>query len=114
MGRLDTSASGVDAVAVVMALPETNRGEARRRRSAVQIFAALIVSVALLVRDWVTPRRTPEILEIGTALLFGGLAFYAALADPTWSVVGVRRCVDIGLLVIVLISMAVGRPFTLG
>ncbi len=77
------------------------------------LFAALIVSVALLVRDWVTPGRTPKILEIGTALLFASLALYAALAEPTWSVIGVRLCVDIGLLLIVLISMAVGRPFTL-
>jgi hypothetical protein len=77
------------------------------------LFAALIVSVALLVRDWVTPGRTPKILEIGTALLFGGLALYAALAEPTWSVISVRLCVDTGLLLIVLISLAVGRPFTL-
>jgi tryptophan-rich sensory protein len=28
-------------------------------------------------------------------------------------VIGVRLCVDAGLLVIVLVSMAVGRPFTL-
>jgi hypothetical protein len=76
------------------------------------LVAALIVAVALLVRDWVTPGRTPKILEIGTALLFGGLAVYAVLAEPTWSVIGVRLCVDIGLLLIVLISMAVGRPFT--
>jgi hypothetical protein len=47
------------------------------------LFAALIVSVALLVRDWITPGRAPKILEIGTALLFGGLALYAALAEPT-------------------------------
>ena len=77
------------------------------------LFSALIVSVALLVRDWITPGRAPKILEIGTALLFGGLALYAALAEPTWSVIGVRLCVDIGLILIVLISMAVGRPFTL-
>ena len=77
------------------------------------LFAALIVSVALLVRDWVTPGRTPKVLEIGTALLFGGLALYTALAEPTWSVIGVRLCVDIGLLLIVLISLAVRRPFTL-
>jgi hypothetical protein len=77
------------------------------------LIAALIVSVALLVRDWVTPGRTPKILEIGTALLFGSLAFYTALAEPNWSVIGVRLCVDIGLFLIVLISMAVGRPFTL-
>jgi hypothetical protein len=59
------------------------------------------------------PGRTPKILEIGTALLFGGLALYATLAEPTWSVIGARLCVDIGLFLIVLITMAVGRPFTL-
>ena len=31
----------------------------------------------------------------------------------TWSVVGVRALVDAGLLLIVLVSMAIGRPFTL-
>jgi hypothetical protein len=66
-----------------------------------------------LGRGSITPGRTPKILEIGTALLFGGLALYAALAEPTWSVIGVRLCVDIGLFLIVLITMAVGRPFTL-
>jgi hypothetical protein len=77
------------------------------------LFAAFIVAGALLVRDWVTPGRTPKILEMGTALLFGGLALYAALAKPTWSVIGVKVCVDVGLLIIVLISLAVRRPFTL-
>lgn len=77
------------------------------------LLTALVVSVALLLRDWVTPGRTPKILEIGTALLFGGLALYAALAEPTWSVIGVRLCVDAGLFLIVLVSMAMGRPFTL-
>ena len=77
------------------------------------LFAGVIVSVALLARDWLTPGRTPKILEIGTALLFAGLALYAALGEPTWSVIGVRLCVDTGLLLIVLLSMAVGRPFTL-
>jgi hypothetical protein len=76
------------------------------------LFAALIVSVALLVRDWMTPGRTPKILEIGTAVLFGGLALYTMLAAQIWSVIGVRLCVDAGLLLIVLITMAVGRPFT--
>ncbi len=77
------------------------------------LFAGVVVSVTLLMRDWVTPGRTPKILEIGTALLFAGLALYAAVGEPTWSVIGVRLCVDTGLLLIVLVSMIVGRPFTL-
>jgi hypothetical protein len=77
------------------------------------LFTGAIVSAALLVRDWTTPGRAPKVLEIGTALLFGGLALYAVLGQPTWSVIGVRLCVDTGLLLLVLVSMAVGRPFTL-
>src|SRR5215213_5872589 len=42
-----------------------------------------------------------------------GALVSAVLGGPTWSVIGVRLCVDAGLLAIVLVSMAVGRPFTL-
>jgi len=81
--------------------------------AATALVAGALVSAALLLRDWLTPGRAPKILEIGTALLFGGLALYALLARPTWSVIGVRLCVDTGLLLIVLASLAAGRPFTL-
>src|SRR4051794_37735395 len=77
------------------------------------LIAGALVSAALLVRDWMIPDRKPKILEIGTALLFGGLALYAVLGRATWSVIGVRLCVDAGLLLIVLVSTAAGRPFTL-
>ena len=77
------------------------------------LIAGALVSAALLARDWMTSGRTPKLLEIGTMLLFGGLTLYAVLEEPTWSVIGVRLCVDSGLLLIVLVSMAVGRPFTL-
>lgn len=77
------------------------------------LVAGALVSTVLIVRDWATPGRSPKILEIGTALLFGALALYAVLGRPTWSVIGVRLCVDAGLLAVVLVSMAVGRPFTL-
>ena len=77
------------------------------------LIAGAIVSAALLARDVLTPGRVPKILEVGTVVLFGGLAIYAVLGGPTWSVIGVRLCVDAGLLAIVLISMIVGRPFTL-
>ena len=52
-------------------------------------------------------------LEIGTAILFGSLALYAVLDSPNWSIVGVRLRVDAGLLLIVLLSIAIRRPFTL-
>jgi hypothetical protein len=77
------------------------------------LIVGALVAAALLARDWMTPGRTPKLLEIGTVLLFGGLTLYAMLEGPTWSVIGVRLCVDGGLLLIVLVSMALGRPFTL-
>src|ERR1700743_664329 len=77
------------------------------------LFAAAAVSAALLIRDWIAPGKSPEILEIGTVMLFGAMAVYALLGNPDWSIVGVRLRVDLGLLVIVLVSLALRRPFTL-
>jgi hypothetical protein len=77
------------------------------------LTAGAVVSAALLLRDWLTPGRTPKVLEIGTTLLFAGLALYTFLAAPAWSIMGVRLRVDTGLLLIVLVSLAIGRPFTL-
>jgi hypothetical protein len=77
------------------------------------LLAGAGVSAVMLLRDWVTPGRSPKLLEIGTVLLFGGLAVYALLGGPDWSIGGVRLRVDAGLLLIVVVSIAVRRPFTL-
>jgi hypothetical protein len=77
------------------------------------LLVATAVSAALLIRDWMSAGRSPKILEIGTLILFGGLALYSFIGHPDWSIVGVRLCVDAGLLVIVLVSLGIGRPFTL-
>jgi hypothetical protein len=77
------------------------------------LVVGALVSLALIVRDVMTPKRSPKILEIGTAALFGALAIYALVGKPAWTVIGVRLCVDAGLLAIVLVTMAIGRPFTL-
>ena len=76
------------------------------------LVAGAVVSAALLLRDLIRG-RTVRVLEIGTAILFGGLALYALLSRPSWSVIGVRLVVDVGLLLIVLASLAIRRPFTL-
>jgi hypothetical protein len=77
------------------------------------LLAGAVVSAALLIRDWMSTDRSRKILEIGTFLLFGGLALYSFVAHPDWSIIGVRLAVDAGLIAIVLVSIAVGRPFTL-
>ena len=77
------------------------------------LMAGALVSFLLVARDVFMAGRSPKILETGTAVLFCALAAYALLANPTWSVIGVRLCVDAGLLLIVLATMVIGRPFTL-
>jgi hypothetical protein len=77
------------------------------------LLAGAVVALLLLGRDWLIRKHSPKVLDIGTAVLFSGLSLYFLVAKPAWSVIGVRLCVDIGLLLIVLISLAVGKPFTL-
>jgi hypothetical protein len=64
-------------------------------------------------RDWTRSHGSPKILEVGTFLLFGGLAIYAVLSGATASLMGVRLRVDAGLLLIVLVTIAFRKPFTL-
>lgn len=77
------------------------------------LVAGALVSLALLLRDLLTHSRSPKILEIGTSVLFCGLAGYALLKGIAFSVIGVRLWVDSGLLLLVLGSIASGQPFTL-
>jgi hypothetical protein len=77
------------------------------------LAAGAAVSAILILRDLFKPGRSVKILEAGTFALFGGLALYTFLSGAIWSVIGVRLCVDVGLLLIVLGSMVAGRPFTL-
>jgi hypothetical protein len=77
------------------------------------LAAGAVASAALIARDLAISRRSVKILEAGTFILFSGLALYTLLSGANWSVVGVRLCVDGGLLVVVLASMAARRPFTL-
>jgi hypothetical protein len=77
------------------------------------LLAGCATSAALLVRDRLKSGGEPKVLELGTTILFAGLALYAVIGDPAWSIFDVRLRVDVGLLAIVLASMAIRRPFTL-
>ena len=76
------------------------------------LTAAFIVSLALCLR-MLWRGESVKILEIGSLGLFGLLIAYTVLAAPRWTVATVRLAVDAGLLAIVLMSLAVDRPFTL-
>jgi hypothetical protein len=76
------------------------------------LSAAFVASLLLCLRQW---RRgeAVKVLEIGSLALFGALLLYTVIAAPVWTVATVRLAVDGGLLLIVLVSLAVDRPFTL-
>jgi hypothetical protein len=77
------------------------------------LVAGAVISGALIARSWMKPGHPVRILEIGTFILMLLLAIYTATAGSALSVIGVRLCADTGLLLIVLISMALRRPFTM-
>lgn len=76
------------------------------------LIAAAIVSLALVLRERLA-YRSPKILEIGSAILFAGLALYVLLKGASLSIMGTRLLVDAGLFLLVLGSLAIGVPFTL-
>lgn len=73
---------------------------------------AALVSFGLTTRE-ILSGRSAKILEVGTFILFGGLAIYGLLSGADWPVVGVKLAVDAGLMAIILFSLVVGRPFTI-
>jgi hypothetical protein len=77
------------------------------------LVSAALVAAILLLRDIISRDRSVKVLDIGTVILFGGLAAYARFAGASWSIVEVRLRVDAGLLLIVVASIVLRRPFTL-
>lgn len=76
------------------------------------LVLAAVLAALLIIKSVVT-RQSIKVLEVGTLLLFAGLAVYAKLAHPAWSIIAVRLRVDAGLLLVVLASLALRKPFTL-
>jgi len=77
------------------------------------LLAGAVVSLAILAKDTLIGGKSVKVLEVGTALLFAGLAAWFWIVKPDWSIIDVRLRVDLGLLLIVLVSMLIKRPFTL-
>jgi hypothetical protein len=58
-------------------------------------------------------KRELRILDMGGVVLFGGLALYSGFIEPEFSTAAVRLVINGGLLLIVLVSLLMRRPFTL-
>lgn len=76
------------------------------------LLVGAAVSAVLILRGW---RRgeAPKVLEVGTLLLFLGIAGYIHLTARSESIAAVKLAVDLGLFAIVAGSLAAGMPFTL-
>jgi hypothetical protein len=77
------------------------------------LLCGTAASLVLIARDALSHERKIKVLEVGTALVFGSLAVFHFLTSASWSMVAVRLRVDMGLLLIVLASLAIRMPFTL-
>jgi hypothetical protein len=76
------------------------------------LSAAFAISFVLGLHQWWRGEQV-KMLEVGSLVLFGLLVLYTLITAPHWSVATVRLAVDGGLLTIVLVSLAIGTPFTL-
>ena len=74
----------------------------------IAVAAALLVAVLGWVRA-----GSPKVLEIGSVVVFTAVGGFTAVTHWSWSLIAVRLAVDCGLLLIVLFSLAIDRPFTL-
>lgn len=80
--------------------------------ASVSLWSAAAVSAALILRQKMRG-GSMKILEVGTFVLFAALGTYALVRGNSWDIPIVRSVVDGGLLLIILLSIVVGRPFTL-
>jgi hypothetical protein len=78
----------------------------------VSLWAAAAVSAMLVLRGKLQGRSV-KILEAGTFVLFLLLGLYASMRSSAWDIPTVRSFIDSGLLLIILVSLLLRRPFTL-
>jgi hypothetical protein len=78
----------------------------------VSVFIAAAICLAVIALDFVRGRSL-KWLGAGSAVLFGALGLTLSLINPTLSNSAIKLSVDTGIFAISLISMLIGRPFTL-
>ncbi|HEX4156881.1 MAG TPA: hypothetical protein VHY79_00260 [Rhizomicrobium sp.] len=76
------------------------------------IWAAFAAAFAIAIRDFLHEKLL-RLLDAGSTVLFGLLAFYAGFVQPGLTVEMTRLIVDAGFLALALVSMALRNPVTL-
>jgi len=78
------------------------------------LCAGAAMAGALVVRERWRGTRETRVLEIGTTVLFAALAGCAAVVtNVAWSVSLVRLVLDLGLMILIMAGIVIGKPFTL-
>lgn len=73
---------------------------------------ATAVAGGSLVHAATRPVRRFHVLDVGTFVLFAAVAAYTAWQGQSLAISVVRAIVDAGLCLVVLATVALGRPFT--
>ncbi len=77
------------------------------------LLAATGVSALLIFRETIIGKKGLKPLEAVSLVMFGALALLVKRSDLHLTVIMVRLIVDAGLLAFVLLSLLIGKPFTL-
>jgi len=75
------------------------------------LFVAAALCLMVIAHDMLRGRAV-KMLGAGSAVLFTALGCTLALTEQVWSGSAVKLAVDAGVLAIALVSLAVGKPFT--
>jgi hypothetical protein len=81
--------------------------------AAVSLFATAAICLATIGLDYFVRGRSIKILAAGSVVTFAAIGCYVLLIDAGMSVSAVKFSVDAGVLLIILASIALRRPFTL-
>jgi hypothetical protein len=79
----------------------------------VSLFATAAICLATIAIDHFVRRRSIKILAAGSVVTFAAVGCYVLLIDAGVSISAVKFSVDAGVLLIILASIAIRRPFTL-
>jgi len=78
----------------------------------ISLFASAAICLAVIGID-IYRARSIKMLGAGCVVVFAGLGTYVSLVDPNLSSSAVKLMTDVGVLVISLASLIIGRPFVL-
>jgi hypothetical protein len=81
--------------------------------AAASLFATAAICLATIAFDAIVRGRSIKILAAGAVVTFATIGCYVVLVDAGMSISAVKFSADAGMLLVILVSIAIRRPFTL-